>query len=84
MSSKKIFPVLAVEMIGVGEESGNLEDMLDQVSTTYENEVKQSLGIFLAIFEPLLILSMVGVIAILAIGILVPIFNLNSQIDPTV
>lgn len=84
MSKKAVFPVLAVEMIGVGEESGNLEEMLDQVSTTYENEVKQSLGIFLAIFEPLLILSMVGVIAILAIGILVPIFNLNSQIDPTV
>lgn len=84
MSNKKVFPVLAVEMIGVGEESGNLEEMLEQVSDTYENEVKQSLGIFLAIFEPLLILSMVGVIAILAIGILVPIFNLNSQIDPTV
>lgn len=84
MSNKKVFPVLAVEMVGVGEESGNLEEMLDQVSATYENEVKQSLGIFLAIFEPLLILSMVGVIAILAIGILVPIFNLNSQIDPTV
>lgn len=83
MSKKAIFPILAVEMIGVGEESGNLEEMLDQVSAAYENEVKQSLGIFLAIFEPLLILSMVGVIAILAIGILVPIFNLNSQIDPT-
>lgn len=84
LSKREIFPVLAVEMIGVGEESGNLEEMLDQVSATYENEVKQSLGIFLAIFEPLLILSMVGVIAILAIGILVPIFNLNSQIDPTI
>ncbi len=82
MSKKSIFPLLAVEMIGVGEESGNLEEMLDQVSATYENEVKQSLGVFLAIFEPVLILSMVGVIAILAIGILVPIFNLNSQIDP--
>ena len=82
MSSKKIFPVLAVEMIGVGEESGNLEGMLDQASNTYDTEVKQSLGMFMAVFEPLLILSMVGVIGVLAIAILVPIFNLNSQIDP--
>ena len=81
MSGKKIFPVLAVEMIGVGEESGNLEGMLDQASNTYDTEVKQSLGMFMAVFEPLLILSMVGVIGVLAIAILVPIFNLNSQID---
>lgn len=81
MSSKKIFPVLAVEMIGVGEESGNLEGMLDQASNTYDTEVKQSLSMFMAVFEPLLILTMVGVIGILAIAILVPIFNLNSQID---
>lgn len=82
MGNKKIFPVLAVEMIGVGEESGNLEEMLDQASNTYDTEVKQSLSMFMAVFEPLLILAMVGVIGILAIGILVPIFNLNSQIDP--
>lgn len=82
MASKKIFPVLAVEMIGVGEESGNLEGMLDQAANTYDNEVRQSLGMFMAVFEPILILSMVGVIGVLAIAILVPIFNLNSQIDP--
>ncbi len=82
LGNKKIFPVLAVEMIGVGEESGNLEGMLDQASNTYDTEVKQTLSMFMAVFEPLLILAMVGVIGILAIGILVPIFNLNSQIDP--
>jgi general secretion pathway protein F len=82
MAHKKVFPVLAVEMIGVGEQSGNLEEMLDQVATTYETEVKQTVNLFMAVFEPLLILLMVGVIAVLAIAIIVPIFNLNSQIDP--
>ncbi|NLY74820.1 MAG: hypothetical protein GX075_05915 [Firmicutes bacterium] len=82
MSNKSIFPALAVEMFGVGEESGNLEEMLQQVAGTYESEVRQSLSVFLAVFEPFLILFMVGVIGILAIAILVPIFNLNSQIDP--
>lgn len=82
MASQKVFPILAVEMVGIGEESGNLDGMLDQVAHNYENEVKQTLSVFLAVFEPVLILLMVGIIAALAIAILVPIFNLNSQISP--
>jgi type II secretory pathway component PulF len=81
MVNQKVFPTLAIEMIGIGEESGNLEEMLNQVANAYENEVKNGLKIFLAIFEPLLILLMVSVIAILAIAILLPVFSLNSQIN---
>jgi hypothetical protein len=79
MEAQKVFPVLAVEMIGVGEESGNLSGMLSQVAKTYETEVKNAIGIFLAVFEPVLILLMVGVIGILAVSILLPIINLNSK-----
>lgn len=79
LAEQKIFPVLALEMIGVGEESGNLGEMLAQVGKTYEAEVKQSLGLFLSVFEPILILFMVTVIGILAAAILLPIVNLNSQ-----
>jgi general secretion pathway protein F len=80
MAKQQIFPLLAMEMIGVGEESGNLSAMLNQVAKTYEGEVKNAVGIFLSVFEPVLILLMVGVIAILAIAVLLPIVNLNSQI----
>ncbi len=79
LADQKIFPVLALEMIGVGEESGNLGEMLAQVGKTYEAEVKQSLGLFLSVFEPVLILIMVTVIGILAAAILLPIMDLNSQ-----
>jgi general secretion pathway protein F len=79
LENQKVFPVLAIEMIGVGEESGNLSEMLGQVAKTYEAEVKNAIGIFLAVFEPVLILLMVGIIAILAISILLPIINLNSK-----
>jgi general secretion pathway protein F len=79
LEAQKVFPVLAVEMIGVGEESGNLSGMLSQVAKTYETEVKNAIGIFLAVFEPVLILLMVGVIGILAVSILLPIINLNSK-----
>jgi general secretion pathway protein F len=79
LENQKVFPVLAIEMIGVGEESGNLSEMLGQVAKTYEAEVKNAIGIFLSVFEPVLILLMVGIIAVLAISILLPIINLNSK-----
>jgi general secretion pathway protein F len=81
MSALQIFPPLAVEMIGVGEESGTLVEMMDQVAKTYDGEVKHSLSMFLAAFEPLLILLMVGIIAILAMAVLLPILNMNNQLN---
>jgi type II secretory pathway component PulF len=80
MAAEAAFPVLAVEMIGVGEESGNLGKMLEQVAKTYEGEVQHSMSLFLAVLEPMLIIGMVGVIGILAVAILLPIFNMNSAI----
>lgn len=81
MHAQKVFPVMAVEMIGVGEESGNINGMLEQVAKTYDNDVKNSIGVFMSTFEPMLILTMVGVIAILALAVLLPLVNLNSQIN---
>lgn len=80
MVNQKVFPALAIEMINVGEESGRLGEMLAKVAKTYEMEVKNAVGIFLAVFEPLLILLMVGMIAILAVAILLPIINMNAKI----
>ncbi|HEX3044732.1 MAG TPA: type II secretion system F family protein [Bacillota bacterium] len=80
MATRPVFPDLAVEMIGVGEESGNLSPMLEQVAKTYDGQVKHGLSIFMALFEPLLIVIMVGVIAVLAVAILLPIINMNSSI----
>ncbi|HEX3044524.1 MAG TPA: type II secretion system F family protein, partial [Bacillota bacterium] len=81
MATQGVFPVLAVEMIGVGEESGNLGTMLEQVATTYDNDVKHSLSIFMSLFEPILIFIMVGVIGVLAVAILLPVINMNTQMD---
>jgi type II secretory pathway component PulF len=79
LHGQKVFPVMAVEMIGVGEESGNINEMLEQVAKTYDDEVKNSLGVAMALFEPLLILTMVVIIGILAVAVLLPLVNLNAQ-----
>jgi type II secretory pathway component PulF len=81
VENQKVFPRLAIEMVSVGEASGHLNAMLGKVAkTTYETEDKNAIGIFLSLFEPVLILLMVGVIAVLAVAILLPIVNLNSKI----
>jgi general secretion pathway protein F len=81
LAAQGVFPVLAVEMIGVGEESGNLEHMLDNIAATYDGDVKHSLSLFMSLFEPVLIFIMVGVIGILAVAILLPVINMNSQMN---
>lgn len=82
MAAQQAFPILAVEMIGVGEESGSIVPMLDQVAKTFEGEVKHSLAMFLSIFEPVLILGMVGIIAVLAVAILLPVLTMNAELNP--
>jgi type II secretory pathway component PulF len=81
MAAQGVFPVLAVEMIGVGEESGNLGVMLDQVATAYDGDLKHSLSLFMTAFEPILIFVMVGVIGLIAAAILLPVMNMNSQMN---
>lgn len=81
MAAQGVFPVLAVEMIGVGEESGNLGVMLDQVASAYDGDVKHSLSLFMTAFEPILIFVMVGIIGMLAAAILLPVINMNSQMN---
>lgn len=83
LASYSVFPIMAVEMIAVGEEGGNLEYMLEQVNRIYNNEVKHDLGMFLAMIEPLITVLLVAVIALLAVAILLPVLSMNSQINPT-
>jgi type II secretory pathway component PulF len=75
-----VFPVLAVEMIAIGEESGSLGQMMEQVSKTFDGEVKHALSLFLSLFEPLLIFILIGGIGIFAVAILLPIINISSQL----
>lgn len=80
LASFSVFPLMAMEMIAVGEEGGNLEYMLEQVNRIYSNEVKHDLGMLLAIAEPLITVLLVMVIAVLAIAIMLPVLSMNSQI----
>ena len=73
-----LFPKMAVQMIKVGEETGQLESMLEQVAETYDSQIQNTIKRLLALLEPLLILGLGIVIAFIIISILVAILGVNE------
>ncbi len=73
-----LFPPLLVEMVKVGEGSGELEKMLDRVADNYEHEVSNSLSQMTTVLEPAMTLMMAGVVVFMMLAVLLPIFQLNQ------
>ena len=73
-----LFPPLLIEMIRVGERSGELERMLERVADNYEREVASSLSQMTTVLEPLMTLAMAAVIVFMMLAVLMPIFQLNQ------
>ncbi|MDH4108011.1 MAG: type II secretion system F family protein [Gammaproteobacteria bacterium] len=74
------FPAFAVQMIKVGEESGNLPEILLQVASTYDRDTQVTIKRSLALLEPLLILVLGAIIAAVIISILVAILGINELV----
>ena len=74
------FPAFAIHMIRVGEETGNLEEILVQVADAYERDTNTTIKRALALLEPALILILGGVIAAVIISILVAILSVNELV----
>lgn len=73
-----LFPHEVVEMLRVGESSAQLAEVSEKVSAQYQREVDNTLKRVTSLFEPLMILVVGLFVALLAIAIMAPIFNLNS------
>jgi len=76
----QLFPPMTVYLIASGETSGHLEAMLDRAAVMQERELETLIGILLNLFEPLLILLMGGIVLIIVLAILMPIFEINQLI----
>ncbi|MCC4264503.1 type II secretion system F family protein [Oceanimonas baumannii] len=72
------FPPLAIQMIRVGEETGQLESMLLKVADTYDREVENAIQRLLTIMEPMMILGLGVLIAGIIISMLVAILGINE------
>ncbi len=78
LSETDIFPQIAVQLIHVGEETGEMEKMLNQLANIYDNEVKETVKRLLTLLEPALIIGLGIIIAGIIISILLAILGLNE------
>ena len=80
LAADAVFPDLAVQMIQVGEQSGELESMLYKIADVYENEVQSSIMSMMAMLEPIMILVMAVVVLFIVLSICLPIFEMNQLV----
>jgi general secretion pathway protein F len=78
LSKQGIFPPLAVQLIRVGEETGDLVPMLEQVANIYDDELRDSIQRFLTLLEPILIIGLGIIIAGIIISVLLAMLSLND------
>ncbi len=74
------FPPIFVQMISVGEQSGNLEPMLIKVSEAYEREVDMAIMGMTSLIEPIMIAAMGAAVGFVVLSILLPIFEMNQMV----
>ena len=71
-------PDVALKMIEVGESTGSLQDMLSSLADFYDEEVETSVGRFVTLIEPALLVLMGVVIAVLVLALYMPLFQLSK------
>jgi general secretion pathway protein F len=80
LDQSRWFPPIAVQMMSVGEQSGELEGMLNKIADTYEREVESHIMALTSMLEPVMILVMGLIVGFVVISILLPIFEMNQMI----
>ena len=76
----KIFPVLVSQMMRIGEETGHLDQMLERVAVWYDQELDEQIRATVSLMEPMLIVFVGAIIAIIAISIFAPITSAIVQL----
>jgi len=80
LSASDMFPDLSIQMIQVGEQSGELEAMLKKIADVYENEVETTIIALTSLLEPIMILIMGVVVGLIVLSICLPIFEMNQLV----
>lgn len=81
LTKNPYFPPMVTQMISIGEQTGNLDQMLVKVADFYEDEVDNATGAITSLIEPLLMVFLGGIIAVIVIAMYLPIFNMANVIQ---
>ncbi len=80
LRGSRYFPAMVIDMIAVGEEGGNLDEVLINVADSYDVQVERAVRVFVALFEPALLLVMATLVGFIVIEMLLPVFTLSSMV----
>ncbi|MBW1860302.1 MAG: type II secretion system inner membrane protein GspF [Deltaproteobacteria bacterium] len=80
LGQSRWFPSIVIQMIAVGEQSGELETMLGKIADTYERDVAAQIMAMTSMLEPVMILIMGLIVLFIVVSILLPIFEMNQMI----
>ena len=78
LENSGVFPPLAIRIFSIGQESGELEDMLEQLSNDYERQVATAAARLTALLEPILILVLAGFVGFVLLATILPILEAGN------
>ncbi len=80
LANAPIFPMMVTNMVGVGEETGALDTMLDKIADFYEDRVDASVKALTSILEPIMIIVIGGIVGFIVVSMYMPLFTVYNQI----
>jgi type IV pilus assembly protein PilC len=81
LAQLSIFPSMVTHMVGVGEETGALDEMLDRVAEFYEEQVEASVKALMSILEPIMIVVIGSMVGFIVISMYLPLFEVYNHIE---
>ena len=81
LSSEKVIPILFTSMFRIGEETGELSEMVNKLADFYEDEVETAVKGLTSLLEPLMIVFVSGVVAFILVAMYLPMFNMMNTVN---
>jgi type IV pilus assembly protein PilC len=80
LQKERVFPAMAIQMISIGEETGELDQMLMKVADFYEDEVEQAVKALTSILEPIMIVVLGGMVGLILLSMYLPMFKVFDSL----
>ncbi len=81
LAQAPLFPAMVTHMVGVGEETGALDQMLDRIAEFYEEQVDASVKSLTSVIEPIMIIFIGGIVGFIVISMYLPLFEIYNHIE---
>jgi type IV pilus assembly protein PilC len=79
LDSSKIFPAMVISMVEVGEETGQLPEMLLKIADVYDDEVDNSVSALTSLLEPIMIVVLAVIVAVIVLALFQPLITVITK-----